>query len=296
MNIDRLRYFAAVVETGQMRKASELVGIAPASMSKAIALLEQELGAKLIRPEGRGIEITERGRELYRNSAALLDEYRRFRERAQAVRALAAPRKLRLASFEVFTSYFLSAFLCEAISEEDALVLEMTPGELENAILDGIVDYGLTYLPQPQSKLDFAEIGSLQMAIFGRPEWQRRPFAEWPFAVPTTEVRIHAQDHLSLDLWPEGVMSGRRIKYQFELLETALQTAGAGQAVLHCPEFVVKLHNRIMKTERALQRLPYPKGLKLQEAKKVYLVSAKGDERARELERKLARFFRVLAR
>ncbi|MGZ3686562.1 MAG: LysR family transcriptional regulator [Bdellovibrionota bacterium] len=44
MNIDRLRYFAAVVETRNLRKASELVGISPASMSKAISTLEGELG------------------------------------------------------------------------------------------------------------------------------------------------------------------------------------------------------------------------------------------------------------
>jgi len=78
MSIDRLKYFATVVETKNLRKAAEIVGISPGSMSKAITTLEHELGHKLLCPDGRGISITEKGLEIYRMSATVLDEYRRF--------------------------------------------------------------------------------------------------------------------------------------------------------------------------------------------------------------------------
>src|SRR5688572_18558007 len=119
MNIDRLRYFAAVVETKNLRKAAELVGIAPASMSKAISTLGEEMGFDLIRPEGRGIEITERGMDVYRASASLLDEYRRFRDRTASATLENVSSKIRFASFEVFSSYLLSAFIQELIPTED---------------------------------------------------------------------------------------------------------------------------------------------------------------------------------
>ena len=73
MNIDRLKYFSVIVETKNLRKASELIGITPGSLSKAISVLESELSIKLLRPEGRGIEITEEGLEIYKKSLSLLN-------------------------------------------------------------------------------------------------------------------------------------------------------------------------------------------------------------------------------
>ena len=85
MSIDRLRYFAAVVETRNLRRAAELVGISPPSMSKAIGVLEQELGLKLLYPEGRGIGITAKGLEVYRLAASLLEAGEQQLERNLAV-------------------------------------------------------------------------------------------------------------------------------------------------------------------------------------------------------------------
>ena len=108
MSIDRLRYFVAVVETKNLRKAAELVGIAPPSMSKAIAVLEEELGFKLLFPEGRGIGITSKGLDVYRSSASLLTEHRKFFERLK--NSSESNDQIRLATFEIFSTYFVSSF------------------------------------------------------------------------------------------------------------------------------------------------------------------------------------------
>src|SRR4051812_5399170 len=109
MSIDRLRYFAAVVETKNLRKAAEIVGISPPSMSKAISVLEAELGHQLIHPEGRGIGITQKGLDVYRTSTPLLEEYRRFHQQLKTPKSPAL--FLRIATFEVFSSYFAARFL-----------------------------------------------------------------------------------------------------------------------------------------------------------------------------------------
>lgn len=227
MNIDRLRYFAAVVETKNLRKAADLVGIAPASMSKAISTLSDELGIELIRAEGRGIEITEKGLDVFRASSVLLDEYFRFVDRTQSVLLERKGTKLRFASFEVFTGSLLSTFFEEFFPTEEILLLEKVPGEIEEAISAGIVDYGLTYVPMPKDNLDFTEVGNFQMKIYGKKSWASVPFSEWPFAVPTTEVRIHSQSTNSLDLWTD-IKHPRLVRFKFELLETALQTSSKG--------------------------------------------------------------------
>ncbi|MGZ3652130.1 MAG: LysR family transcriptional regulator [Bdellovibrionota bacterium] len=290
MNIDRLRYFAAVVETRNLRKASELVGISPASMSKAISTLEEELGLELTRPEGRGIEITAKGLEIYRSSSSLLEEFRRFQAKA-AEREIPGQR-LKIATFEVFSSYFLSSFLARELPDWQALVLEQTPGAMERDVLEGLVDFGLTYLPSAHPALAFQEVGSFRMHCFGRPEWAKRPFGEWEFSVPTTELRIHSLAEDSLDLWPAAAPR-RRVKYEFELLETALQTAGQGLSVLHCPDFIVKLYNEQVRPGLKLEQLEAPAGYKAAKPVKVYLISKKGESPG-SLEGKLAKFFRSL--
>ena len=291
MSIDRLRYFAAVVETKNLRQAAELVNISPPSMSKAISVLENELGCKLIHPEGRGIGVTQRGLEIYGLLTPLLIEHRKFHERLKDSKH--ASLKIRIATFEIFSSYFISSFLTME-KELDVLLLEKTPGKIEQAILGGSVDLGLTYIPSPDPALEYVEIGSFKMEIFGHKKWQSKSFNEWPFAIPTTELRIHSSDIDSLDLWPASAPK-RLVKYEFELLETALLTAHHGLSVLHCPDFIVRLHNEQVKSSLQLSSLPKPHGYGLTKTTKVYLVWRKGSVLAEiGLEGKLAKLMRSL--
>jgi DNA-binding transcriptional LysR family regulator len=290
MSIDRLRYFAAVVETRNLRKAAVLVGISPASISKAISTLAAELGQVLIRPDGRGIEITEKGLEIYRNSTALLEEFRRFQSKVGE--RSGSRSRLRFATFEVFSSYFLSAFLSRELPDRDALVLEQTPGGIERSVMEGLVEFGITYLPSADPALSFTEVGDFRMHCFGRPEWKGRPFSEWPFAVPITELRIHSLSEDSLDLWPRSAPK-RLVRFELELLETALLLAERGKAVLHCPDFIVRLHNERVRAGLKLDQLEAPPGYRVVKPVKIYLVS-KRNRGPGDLEGKMAKMFRLL--
>jgi DNA-binding transcriptional LysR family regulator len=289
MSIDRLRYFAAVVETRNLRQAAELVGISPPSMSKAISVLEDELGCKLIHPEGRGIGITPKGLDIYRLSSSLLEEHHRFFKRLKDSESESD--KLRIASFEIFSSYFLSTFFAQE-PHTDILLLEMTPGFIEQAIISGTVDIGITYLPSPDPSLEFREIGSFVKGIYGHQKWKGQSFDKWPFAIPTTELKIHSSEIDSLDMWPKKAPK-RNVKYRFELLETALQTARKGLSVLHCPDFIISLHNSEVKANHQLIQLPVPMGYRTPKPVKVYLVGRKGTI-PDKLERKLAKFMRSI--
>lgn len=267
-----------------------MVGIAPPSMSKAISVLEDELGCKLIHPEGRGIGITPKGLEVYRLSCSLLEEYKKFHHLLSAKHE--DPTQWRIATFEIFSSYFLSSFLYGEPGA-DVLLLEMTPGKIEAAILSGQVHLGLTNLPAPDPLLEYREIGRFEMGIFGHKKWESIPFSDWPFAVPVTELRIHSSDVEALDMWPRFAPK-RKIKYRFELLETALQTSRLGLSVLHCPDFIVRLHNQHSKPNFHLNTLAYPAGYKRLKSTRVYLVARKGAVPI-ALERKLAKFMRSLS-
>ncbi len=291
MNIDRFKYYAAVVETKNLRKAADLVGITPGSMSKAISALEEELSIKLLRPEGRGIEITEGGYRVYHASAILLDEFRRFSDKLKQPKTDVNTSKLRIGTFEVFSTYFVTALLEKEFRDEQVLILELTPGNIEKSIEEGLIQYGFTYLPSPSAKLDFVEVGSFEMGIFGLKRWEKVAFKDWPFAIPITPLKINALEHTSLDMWPKN--KPRFVKYEFELLETALQTSRAGLSVLYCPNFIVALHNRQISPEHKLIRLESPPGIRSIRTK-IYLVTLKGNSKRLSIEGKVAKFLRSL--
>lgn len=62
MNFKHLHYFWTVARSGSVARASERLHLTPQTVSAQIKLLEQGLDATLLRPAGRGLELTEAGR------------------------------------------------------------------------------------------------------------------------------------------------------------------------------------------------------------------------------------------
>lgn len=62
MNLRHLRNFWTVARLGGVVRAAERLGITPQTVSGQLRQLEEELGAALFRPAGRGLELTEAGR------------------------------------------------------------------------------------------------------------------------------------------------------------------------------------------------------------------------------------------
>lgn len=72
MEMNQLRHFLAVAETGNVNKAASKLLVSPGTLSKAIAKLESGLGVNLFERVGRTIRITPEGRRLQRHASRLL--------------------------------------------------------------------------------------------------------------------------------------------------------------------------------------------------------------------------------
>src|SRR5262245_48998965 len=107
MDMNRLRYFCTIARTGSIRRAAELLKLSPAALSKSTKLLEAELGLKLVSQRGRNIELTDQGRKLALRGTELLKSIELVR--AEVERDSVVERTLKLATFEVFSTYFLKA-------------------------------------------------------------------------------------------------------------------------------------------------------------------------------------------
>jgi LysR family nitrogen assimilation transcriptional regulator len=80
MDLRQLRYFAKVVECGNVTRASEVLHIAQPAVSQQIRNLESELGMQLLERRVQGVAPTAAGQTLYRHALELLRQAERTRE------------------------------------------------------------------------------------------------------------------------------------------------------------------------------------------------------------------------
>jgi DNA-binding transcriptional LysR family regulator len=73
-SLNGLYYFAKVVEHGGYSAAARATGIPKSRLSRRVALLERELGARLVNRSTRRFAVTETGREAWRHAQGMLAE------------------------------------------------------------------------------------------------------------------------------------------------------------------------------------------------------------------------------
>jgi LysR family nitrogen assimilation transcriptional regulator len=84
MDIRELRYFVNVAELRSFSKAAIHVRIAQPALSRQVRKLEDELGVELFVRSGRGLELTEAGRQLLQKAYSVLDMMDDIKVSAQA--------------------------------------------------------------------------------------------------------------------------------------------------------------------------------------------------------------------
>lgn len=79
MDIRQLKYFAAVIDTGSLSKASDRLAISQPSLSQQVANMESELGTQLLLRSASGVRPTEAGKTLYRHARTILRQVDQMR-------------------------------------------------------------------------------------------------------------------------------------------------------------------------------------------------------------------------
>jgi len=287
MDIDRVRYFHVFAETGSLVKASEVLHISQPALSKALKLLEHEVGVLLIEPDGRGLKLTSNGLKFKQETQLLLQQWMQVPQklaRGQTVEPT------RIGSFEVFTTYFLSRLT--QFVEMDALELhEYAPGHLEKAIANKSVDIGITYVPIPTANIEFTEVTKIKMGVFGLKKFKNHPLNDLPFAVPLSPIEGTPSKVIGLDGWPDHKYQ-RNIKYRVTMMESAMELCRLGLAVAYLPTFVAELHNKNSLVDFKLieHEVPVPQKDRLQS---VFLMQDKQNSES-ALFKKIARALRSL--
>ena len=291
METNRLIHFKTVVDAGGLMKASELLGITGGGLSKSIKALEEELGFKLFTQNGRNLELTELGTVFYQKlpeAQKVLDELLNVHKASIS----ASAKKLRFATFEVFSTYFLPNFLLNLEQDLDFEIREAIPGEMEKIISTNYADIGVTYEPIPTKGIDFLKVGKLKMGIFSSNKnlLEKYSLETVPFAVPINPIEGAPSGIKGLDGWPNHKKE-RNEKFRVEMMETALQLSSKGKCVVFIPTFIADFFNQQAKSSSKLFELKFQGSPKL--TRDVFIIIRKGYEENSTI-KKLARDLRHL--
>jgi len=235
METNRLKQFCTVVETGSLSRAADLLGITHSGLHKSLRVLEGELGFTLTVGKGRGIEITERGRQFYPSALEILKNIEK------ACRNDSAPDSVeyRIGALEIFLKLLPKHLLANsAFSQRRICFQEMGPGEIESAVQKRILDVGITYIPVPMEGVEYLRIGKFRLGVFcAQASMANQPLGEIPFVVPSASLVANPLDILNNDGWKEGLFL-RNVAYKASSLATAIDIVKLGKAAVFMPTFL----------------------------------------------------------
>jgi DNA-binding transcriptional LysR family regulator len=257
METNRIRQFRVIVETGNLRKAAEILAISHSGLSKSMKALEVELELTLFHPSGRGIVISDAGMRFYERCKRFLDELDRLLIGSIPVNTP----NLRIGSFEVFTTSFVGPLLKTYLPDTLVDIHELVPGRLEEALLFNKVDIGITYEPIPRKGVEYVKAASLLMGAYAlQGNFKDGDLSEIPFIVQASPLEGAPSGVKGRDAWPDEKIS-RNVRYRVDLLATGLEIARQGLAAIFIPRFIARMHNDTVAREFRLDALHSPRYL-----------------------------------
>jgi LysR family nitrogen assimilation transcriptional regulator len=200
MDLRQLEYFVAVIEHGSFSRAAAALNLAQPSVSRQIAVLEEELGQRLLERTGRGVTPTPAGQTLLAHARTLLNTA------SQAVADLKELHSEPVGRVVVGLPHRVAMGLCVPLIREfrqhlpNALlsVVEGLSLSLRDGMIDGRIDLALLFDPAPTPLLSYEPLMRERMVLVA-PKKYRLPaqvslagLAAFPLVLPGTHNPIRA--------------------------------------------------------------------------------------------------------
>lgn len=169
MDLRRLRYFIAVAEELNFRRAADRLNISQPPLSQQIQALEADLGATLFLRDRRSVELTEAGEVLLRRARAIL---------ASATGAATEVRRVGRGELGRLVVGFMSAAMLSRLAATlgvfraarpavDVHLTQLSPREQIAAVAAGHVDVGFLSIAPSQRSIAVGEV-----EILVEPVWE----------------------------------------------------------------------------------------------------------------------------
>ena len=253
MELRHLRYFVAVAEELNFRRAAERLFVAQGAVSEQVRRLEQELGVQLLDRAPQGVSLTGAG-------AALLSESRRVLHQAEVARMAAriagdrASSRLRIGYMPAALCTIVPRAVQQLAAVMPLLEASLEPGhgaDLLAALHDGWLDAAIVSVPAPQtSGLRMTPLG-VQGAIAALPsshahavraEIRLEQVAPQRIVVLPREANRHFYDGVLAGCRAAG-LSPTFVEMPDEHVEQLLLAVAAGAGMALLPECIAERYS-----------------------------------------------------
>lgn len=147
MELRHLRYFLAVGEELNFRRAARRLNISPPALSKQIKDLEEEMGVKLLDRDTKSVRLTKAGEVFLKDAFSILGKSEQAVIRAREAHS-GHRGELRIGSAGIISSDFLPRTLKTfrmRYPEVEVTLVDMLPAEQLDALSEGIIDIAFAY-------------------------------------------------------------------------------------------------------------------------------------------------------
>lgn len=169
MDINQLKTLIHVAELGSLSRAADRLNIAQPALSRQIRLLEMELGAPLFERHGRGMSITEIGREVLDHAVRVMAELESIRNTVAEGRV--SYRGTALVGLTPTVAQITTLPLVTAIREAHPLLGIRISSGFSGFLLDwlhrGELEVVVSYDPQPQRSLRTVPVLMEKLLVVG---------------------------------------------------------------------------------------------------------------------------------
>ncbi len=135
LNYHQLRNFWAVAREGSVQRASEVLHVTPASVSVQVKQLEQSLGVKLLKKQGRGLTLTKMGEQVTTYANEIFATGRELVEMVKG-QPVGRPLELRVGVRDVMPKLMAFQLLQPALESENPVKLVCQEGDMSHLVAD----------------------------------------------------------------------------------------------------------------------------------------------------------------
>jgi DNA-binding transcriptional LysR family regulator len=171
MELRQMRTFVAVAELRHFARAASLCNLSQPAVSHQIALLEEEVGAKLLNRAARRVSLTVAGEVFLEEARRILGAVDRAHERMQEV-ARGAVGRIRLGGTPTPGLYLLPPLLATYRAEHNTYDLRFEIGPIHTLVervARNDLDMAIVAGPLPSAELQARRISTDELVIVGLP-------------------------------------------------------------------------------------------------------------------------------
>ncbi len=172
MNLDVMKTFCDLVDTGSFSRAAEVNFVSQSAVSQQLAKLERELNVQLVSRGGGGVAATEAGKTFYQGCREILRRYEQLtgevRSAADSIRGV-----LRMGTIYSAGLYIVDRFVRRFLRDHPEVNLHVqytTSSRIYSAVISGEMDLGVVAYPEKHRSIETIPLAEEELVVVCHPQ------------------------------------------------------------------------------------------------------------------------------